>query len=199
MDNMRFICVDMQNDFASEGGMFYKARDSVNFLHDELIPHLKKCKIKMAEIVSDYRQPRPGDPRDCCRPGEWGYDSVIPRDVVSENVWVKTMNSPVWTRDNAGIKDAEPGLPRPDMDAFKNWLEDTIGQPGPVILVGLTLDRCILSTAQELTYLGYQVKVLEEGTDTASGDLEEKEYLLYNPPLIYWAEALRWADIKSKM
>ena len=117
----------------------------------------------MAEIVSDYRQPRPGDPRDCCRPGEWGYDSVIPRDVVSEKVWVKTMNSPVWTRDNAGIKDAEPGLPRPDMDAFKSWLEDTIGQPGPVILVGLTLDRCILSTAQELTYLGYQVKVIEEG------------------------------------
>ena len=31
----------------------------------------------MAEIISDYRQPRPGDSRSCCVPGEVGFDSVI--------------------------------------------------------------------------------------------------------------------------
>lgn len=66
--NYEFILVDLQNDFASEGGKFYSPKPSVKFLKNDLFPLLVDKKIKLNEIISDYRQPRPGDRGDCCHP-----------------------------------------------------------------------------------------------------------------------------------
>jgi len=44
------------------------------------LPCLKEKGIKIAEIISDYRQPRPGDLDDSTRPGETGYESGKPEE-----------------------------------------------------------------------------------------------------------------------
>ena len=195
MDDAVLLCVDLQNDFASEAGLFYKPRPCVDFILKTLFPSVRDAGEKVAEIVSDYRQPRPGDPRDCCRPGEFGYGSLMPDDVRMGKPWIKSMNSPVWTRENAGIAELSPGIPRPEPDAFKDWLEQVTGDCKEVVLFGLTLDRCVLATAQELTYFGYEVKILEEATDTASGSAKDKEWMLRNPPLIYWTGSVSWNEL----
>src|SRR3989344_8720224 len=122
-----FIAVDLQNDFTSEGGLHYRKHECVNFLNSTLFPYLKDHNIKINEIVSDYRQPRPGDNDESCVPGTWGYESIVPTDIVKSQ-WIKCMNSPLWTRDNAGVKDNKPGLPRQDVAGFTNWLETNIGK-----------------------------------------------------------------------
>jgi nicotinamidase-related amidase len=92
-------------------------------------------------------------------------------------VWIKSMNSPVWIRENRGNALAQPGLPYPDPLAFSGWLQRVIGSPQEVeqlILIGLTLDCCVLCKAQELSFRAYSVKFLIEGVDTFSGSLQEK-------------------------
>ena len=114
---------------------------------------------------------------------------------------MKSMNSPIWTRENIGDPDLPPGEPYPDPSAFEAWLKSNAGEPGDVtmILFGLTLDCCVLCTAQELSFRGYEVYVLEEGTDTRSGDLDQKEYLLSNPPLTFWAKGIGWDDLREHL
>ena len=72
MKKLEFIAVDLQNDFATEGGKLYKPKPCTKFLDEVLFPYFREHDIKINEIVSDYRQPRPGSGRDCCCPGEWG-------------------------------------------------------------------------------------------------------------------------------
>ncbi|HHD15358.1 MAG TPA: hypothetical protein ENK47_01470, partial [Euryarchaeota archaeon] len=79
---MRFISVDLQNDFASEGGKYYVPRTSIEFIENVLLPFLRDNEIKVSEIISDYRQPRKGDDRNCCIPGEWGNLSLLPESAV---------------------------------------------------------------------------------------------------------------------
>ncbi|MCD6383078.1 MAG: isochorismatase family protein, partial [Thermoplasmata archaeon] len=85
-----------------------------------------------------------------------------------------------------------PGPPYPDPGAFEGWLTAVLGGEREVLLIGLTADRCVLATAQELTYRGYKVYVLEEGVDTSSGKEEEKRRVLHNVPFTHWAEAVSW-------
>ena len=80
--NYQFLAVDLQNDFASEGGKHYKIRPSINFDKDVLFPFLKQKNIKISEIISDYRQPRPGDRDHSCVPSTWGYESIVPKELV---------------------------------------------------------------------------------------------------------------------
>jgi nicotinamidase-related amidase len=202
MTSVELVCVDFQRDFTSPGGAFYAPRPSVDFVKDILVPFLRERALKLHEIVSDYRQPRPGDPRDCCRPGEEGFESEIPADVKYPNIWLKAMNSPVWVRENIGDAGRAPGLPYPDPGGFSAWLESAVGsagEAGPVVLFGLTLDRCLLCTAQELGFRGYDIRILAEGTDTASGSQEEKRYLLEHPPLTYWARPVTWGGLKGML
>jgi len=194
--------VDFQKDISSKGGAFYKPRPSVEFIKNALVPFLREHNIKIAEIISDYRQPRPGEPGDCCHPGEWGYESEIPQDVKLEDVWIKCMNSPVWTRKNIGLANKKPGLPFQDTNSFDQWLEKNVGQPkdlDEVVLIGLTSDRCVLCTAQELSWRGYKVIILEEAVDNYSGNPQEKKQVLYNPPLTNWAKAISWETLKGKL
>ena len=155
MNNIKFISIDFQNDFTSKNGLHFKPRPSVEFVKEILIPFLRKHKIKVAEIISDYRQPKPRSKRNTCVPGEWGYESGIPIDVKVGKNWIKCMNSPVWIRKNIGIADKVPGLPYQDTDTFDKRLKKNIGEPKgnkEIILFGLTVDCCVLCTAQELSW-----------------------------------------------
>jgi nicotinamidase-related amidase len=194
-----FVLVDLQNDFATEGGKFYSPKPSVNFLNETLFPFLKEKGVQINEIVSDYRQPRPGDRGDCCHPGSWGYESLLPSEL-RKSLWIKCMNSPIWVRENIGIVDKEPGLPYQDIEGFTRWLDENIGLPKDVtpILIGLTIDCCVLSTAQELSWRGYSPIVLSEGVDHASGKLEDKDKI-FETPLTNWADVINWSDLKNRI
>ncbi len=202
MDKIKIISVDFQNDFTSKGGDSYKPRQSVDFVKNILVPYLREKNIKIAEIVSDYRAPRIGKGKGSCWPGTWGYESQIPEDVKHKDIWIKCMNSPVWTRKNAGVPNVTPGTQYQDPDNFNKWLDRVVGKHDEldyVVLIGLTADCCVLCTAQELNWRGYKVKILEQGVDTALGTLEERKQILYNPPLRKWAEPISWETLKDKL
>src|SRR3989338_11253285 len=200
MKNLKFISVDLQKEFSSKEGKHYNPHENVDFIKKTLIPFLRENNIKIAEIISDYRQPRPGDLDDSTRPGEEGYISEIPKDVKLKNIWIKCMNSPIWTRKNIGNPNKKPGLPYQDPKAFTKWLDKTIGKPDSldaVVLIGLTFDCCVFCTAQELSWRGYNVKVLAEGVGTYSGNEKEKEMILSNPPFTNWAEKISWKNLQE--
>ncbi len=179
---------------------FELRKKAVEFVENTLVPYLRRYNIKVAEIVSDYRAPRPADPDDSTRAGEWGYESEIPDDIKIKPQWIKCMNSPIWIRDNIGNPDKKPGLPYQDPQAFTKWLNKTISKPDrldAVVLIGLTADCCVFCTAQELSWRDYNVKVLTEGVATYSGNEKEKEMILTNPPFTNWAERISWKSLKS--
>ena len=194
-----FVAVDIQNDFASEGGQWYTPKPAVDFMKKVLFPFLREKGIKINEIISDYRQPRPGDRGDGCHPGEWGYESLVPNDL-RKSQWIKCMNSPIWTRDNIGNVDAEPGLPHPNPDGFGQWLEKNVGSPEQTtpILIGLTADCCVLSTGQELNWRGYYPLILREAVDHASGKIEDRDKVLENP-VSNWAKSIDWEILKQEL
>lgn len=196
------MCIDFQKDFSSRKGKAYESRPSVDFVKEILVPFFRKHSIKIAEIISDYRAPRPSGSTEICHPGESGFESEIPKDIKLKNIWIKSMNSPLWTRTNCGIANKKPGSPFQDSKGFSKWLSDTIGNPDEienVILFGLTLDCCVLSTAQELCGRGYNVIILEEGVDTYSGDQKEKKWILNNVPLRNWAKTISWKSLQEKL
>ena len=200
LEGIEFISVDLQNDFTSEGGICYENRPSVKFIEDTLVPFFRKNNIMVSEILSDYRQPRRGDHRFCCKPGEWGFSSILPRDIVKGNIWIKSMNDPTRVRKNGGISEKEPGEPYQDPAAFDKWLKKNVGSYEDVdllILFGLTADRCVLCTAQQLAFRGYDLKVLTEATDVASGNANEKKKLLNSTPFNYWSEAISFDEVKQ--
>lgn len=199
MQPIRIVSIDFQKDFASAGGLCYRARPCVDFIKDVLVPCFREYHLKVAEIVSDYRLPRPGGEFEYCVPGKAGYESEIPEDVKHSQVWVKCMHSPVWVRENGGVADNPAGTPYPDPVTFTKWLETTVGAPGDtreVILIGLTLDCCVLCTAQELSFRGYQVRFLVEAVDTYSGSLEEKQAIL-KAPLANWGRPISWKHLRG--
>ena len=193
-----FIAVDIQNDFASEGGKFYTPKPSVIFLKKTLLPYFRDNNIKINEIISDYRQPRPGDFGDGCHPGEWGYESLIPKEL-RKSLWVKSMNSPVWIRENIGEKDKEPGLPYPDSKAFGDWVEKNIGKPNETtpILFGLTIDCCVLSAIQEFRWRGYNPIVIKEAVDHSSGKEKDRDIVLEKTGIRWWSKVLDWKEFKN--
>jgi len=198
---IKFIAVDLQYDFTRPGGACYSPRPCVGFISSVFLPALYERDIKVHEIIADYRQPRPGDPRDICHPGEWGYTSEIPEDVKYPDIWIKSMNSPAWTRENAGNGKKKAGALYADPLGFTRWLNVGPSHPDStkIILFGLTLDCCVLCTAQELMFRGYEVYILDEGTDTRSGSQDEKKYLLENPPIIYWAKRVAWDTLQKEL
>jgi nicotinamidase-related amidase len=201
--NIKIISVDFQRDFTSKGGHWFKPRPSVKFVKNILIPFLTRNKIKITEIISDYRQPRPGDPGRGCYPGKSGFISEIPDNINLKNIWIKCMNSPIWTRKNIGNPNKKPGLPYQNPRAFTKWLYSVIGKPKKidmVVIIGLTLDCCVSFAAQELTWRGYNVKILKEAVDTFiySGK-KEKEIILNTIKANHWAEIISWKELRGKI
>jgi nicotinamidase-related amidase len=198
MKTIEFICVDLQNEFATEGGKFYTYKPSVDFLKQVMFPCFSSHNIKVNEIVSDYRQPRPGDGGDGCHPGEWGYESVLPSEL-RKSLWVKSMNSPIWIRENGGDENNPPGLPYPDSEKFGDWIDENIGKPEnvSVVIFGLTIDCCVLSTVQEFRWRGYEPIIIKEAVDHASGSLEDRDVVLEKTALRWWAKAVSWEEFKN--
>jgi len=202
MSNVKILSIDFQKEFSSPEGKCYKPRPSVKFIKTQLVPFLRKANVKIAEIISDYRQPRSGDRGDCNHPGTEMYKSEIPDDIKLSPVWIKCMNSPIWIRKNIGNPNKKPGLPYQDPRAFASWLHKTVGKPDKVdmvVLIGLTLDCCILSAAQELNWQAYYVRILVEGNDTYSGSQKEKKIILNGPPLSNWAEPIYWKELRERL
>lgn len=194
------ISVDLQRDFTAEGGLDYCPRPAVGFIKGVLVPHLRARGLTVAEIVSDYRQPRPGSGAERCVPGQPGYESELPADVKDANVWVKAMHSPAWVRENGGVAGAPPGWPYPDPAGLTRWLEATVGPPreaDEIVLIGLTLDCCVLCAAQALHFRGYRVRFLVEAVDSYSGSQQEKLALL-ECPLRNWGRPLAWAEFAAQ-
>ncbi len=197
---MHIISVDMQRDFCANGGACYQVRPCVEFIQKILVPHCRNHGIRLAEIVSDYRQPRPGVPFAHCVPGTPGYQSELPVDIKKPHSWIKSMHSPVWVRKHCGIAEKRPGKPYADPESFSNWLATVVGPPQAsetIVLIGLTLDCCILCTAQELFFRGYKVEFLVEAVDTYSGSQEEKQSL-FDTPLANWGQPVSWQQIREK-
>lgn len=196
----KIVSVDLQKDFSDKAGKHYKPRPAVEFIKNTIVPYLFQKNIKIAEIISDYRQPRPGDRDDSCNPGTWGYESEIPDNLKDKPVWVKCMNSPIWVRDGIGDASKKPGTPYQDPAKFGQWLEATVGKPEDteLALIGLTVDCCVLCTAQELSFRGYGVKIIKEAVDTYSGSQEEKEAICKSPAG-NWAETVSWEDYKLNL
>lgn len=213
---IRFVVVDFQKEFTQSEGKCYMPRPSVDFVKNTFVPWCVEKKIKVAEIISDYRQPRPGDTSDCCYPGTSGYESEIPDQIKERGrfgttPWIKCMNSPIWIREGKGEPDVSPGLPYQAPEHFDAWLKynlemsgvpNSLGivlpaRPEIIVLLGLTLDCCVLCVAQELAFRGYKVRILAEATDTESGNPNEKKYLLTHPPITKWAKPVYWEQVKK--
>ncbi len=196
---IKFLSVDLQNDFASGGGKHYTPKASIEFLQEILFPFLKERRLRINEIISDYRQPRTGDRDQSCIPGTWGHKSIVPKEIVKSR-WIKCMNSPIWTRENVGNPNKVPGLPYQAPKEFGEWLSKNIGERGGVQLVvfGLTIDCCVLSTLQELSWRGYYPMVLRDGVDHYSGKPEDKEMTL-KAVVFNWAKIVNWEELKEKL
>ena len=202
MNKLQLISVDLQRDFSTGGGSKpYSPHPCVGFVKDTLVPFCEERGIKIAEIISDYRQPRPGGNDDCCHPGTPGYESEVPDTVKLLPVWVKSMPAPIWTRDGIGDAKSQPGVPYQDPTAFGEWLSSVIGEPNntSIVLVGLTLNCCVMCVAQELSSRGYKVQILEEGVDTLSGAPTEKQQLLDGPILYNWASGINWKELQATL
>lgn len=194
---MKILSIDFQHDFSAETGSEFKPRPCITFLKQFLFPYIHSKDILVAEIISDYRLPRLEDDYECCVPGSRGFESEVPFNIKVTPAWVKCMNSPEWTRDNAGDPKKVPGPPRPDPNAFTEWLNQTIGPPpSAVLLIGLTLDCCVLATAISLAHRGYKVHYLAEGVDTYSGRSEEKQNL-FEGAALNWGKVVNWAAIQG--
>ncbi len=186
MSSVRLLSVDLQNEFARPGGRLFRPRDCVNFLTDVVFPAAQSRQWPLYEIVSDYRDPAKPPEEWSCVPGSWAGTSLVPRDLLAGEPWVKATPSPAWTH---------PG--DADSAGFSDWLTSTVGSPGPdceVVVVGLMLEVCVLSTLQELTYRGYRPKILFEGVDTGSGDIEQKK-LLFDALFPFWATPIHWNEL----
>lgn len=195
--SVQLLSVDLQHEFASPGGRLFPPRDCVAFLTDVVFPAARLRRWPVHEIVADYRDPTKPPSGWHCPPGEWAGTSLVPPDLVAGESWVKAAPSPAWTRAGAGDPPAEPGPVRPDPHGFTEWLGRAVGPPGAagaVVVVGLMLEVCVLATLQELTFRGYQPKVLLEGVDTYSGDLAEKQALA-EVLFPFWGATLRWEDL----
>ncbi len=110
------------------------------------------------------------------------------------------MHSPIWVRENGGVAATPPGEPYQDPMGFTNWLVTVVGLPQEnhiIVLIGLTLDCCVLCTAQELFFRGYQVRFLVEAVDSYNGSSEEKQSL-FNTPLANWGKAVSWQNIRNR-
>jgi nicotinamidase-related amidase len=110
------------------------------------------------------------------------------------------MNSPLWIRKNIGNKNKRPGLPFQDSNKFNKWVSKYIGNPIETtpVLMGLTIDCCVLSTSQEFSWRGFYPLILEEAVDHATGKTEDKERILKSP-VPNWAEVIKWKELRTRM
>ncbi len=188
-----FICVDFQNDFADAKGKNCNKGSSVKFIKEVLFPFLRRHNLQAAEIISDYRLPRGKSKNESCVPGTEGYLSLLPEDLKKGSSWIKCMHSPLWVRKNIGIANAEIGEIYQDPQGFGEWVNKNVTNK-KVILFGETADCCLLQTASELYFRGYDVYVIYEATDPMNERLDYKEDIIYHSSLAIYAKTVHFAE-----
>jgi hypothetical protein len=202
MQKTIMVAVDIQDEITQPSGKMYNpARKSWKFLREVLFPFCLAHNTLIRDLVSDYRLPRTGDEFHACDPASKGFRSSIHPSILHPRKWVKSMNLCVWTRLNAGMEemDTSPFEPHPDVIGFERWAHRVLGKPGEntIVLIGYTLECCVLATAMWLSHMGYVVRILEEGVDTNSGTLESKaaifQYVLGENG---WAEPISWEELQ---
>lgn len=188
MKDIAYLLVDFQKEFTRPEGKGYVDRPCHNWLRNDFFPLFDKdyegktdFNYNLYEIISDYRQPRPGDSGDMCYPGTTGYESDLPEKYRSGEQWVKAMNGPTWIRDNIGTTDP-PGEPYQDPDKFECWVRNNIGEREDIHIkiVGLTLGCCVLCVTQQLCFMGYDISIVKEGVDCWNGNQVHKKFILEN-------------------
>lgn len=104
-------------------------------------------------------------------------------------------------RDRGGCATAVSGPPRNDPNGFGRWLETALGpadQSGPVVIIGLVLEVCVLATMIEIKLRGYPTALLVEGVDTYDGDAERKRVFL-DTLSGFWGPPVSWADCLTEL
>lgn len=202
---MKLVSVDFQNDFVSPGGVHFGGQPCVDFVRSTVLPFCRTHGVSVAEIISDYRSAdgdEDGEDTDTtCVPGRWGYESAIPADLKPTPPWVKASIAPTWVRDGGGRADAVPGPARADPVGFTRWLESALGPAGscgPVVIVGLVLEVCVLASLIDIRLRGYPAAVLIEGVDTYDGDPERKRAFL-DTLSGFWGPPVSWADCAAEL
>lgn len=197
--SVHLLCVDLQNEFASPGGRLHRPRPCIPFLMDVVFPTARLRGWSVHEIRADYRDPAKTQEEWTCAPGSWAGTSLIPSDLLSTQPWFKATTSPAWIRHGGGEQDTPPGQARPAPEAFTRWLRAAVGPPrqeAAIVVVGLMLKVCVLSTIQELTYRAYRPHVLLEGVDTFAGTSQQKEHLA-DGLFPFWATPLTWEKLRN--
>ena len=189
-----FVCVDFQYDFADKNGVNFNKGESVDFIKKTLVPFLLKNKIKVSEIVSDYRLPRGSSKNESCVPGTPGFESVLPSNLRYGTPWIKCMHNPLWIRHNIGVANEELGEPFQDPNAFNLWIKDHIRHK-KVVLFGLTADCCVLQTASELYFRGYEVYCIYEATDPMNERLGCKDEILFNSTFALYSRVIHFDEM----
>lgn len=64
-----FLSVDLQNDFATEGGAQHYPRPCVQFVQATLLPFIHEQAYTIVEIISDYRVSKSEEGTSVCVPG----------------------------------------------------------------------------------------------------------------------------------
>ncbi|SDS67021.1 hypothetical protein [Actinopolymorpha singaporensis] len=114
---------------------------------------------------------------------------------------MKASIAPTWVRDGGGRAEAIPGPARPDPAGFATWLDTTIGPPdrsGPVVIMGLVLEVCVLAALTEIRLRGYSASVLLEGVDTYDGDQRRKHDFL-DTLAGFWGQPVTWAQCTTEL
>jgi nicotinamidase-related amidase len=197
------VSVDVQDEIIEPWGKMYNPnRTSWMFLQKVLFPYCRAHGILIRDLVSDYREPRPADPFHACDPTGQGFRSSIPQDILHPRKWVKSQNLCVFTRVDAGRVeeiDTDPYEPHIDTQGFERWARRVMGVPrgNVIVLIGYTLECCVLATALWLNHIGYSVRILEEGTDTNTGTAESKAAIFrYVLGENGWAEPISWGELQ---
>ena len=197
-----FIAVDFQKDFTETNGLCYVDGSSIDFVKHELTAFLLEKNIKAHEIISDYRLPRLSRKISSCDPNTEGFVSELSDEIKYTDPWIKCMHNPLWTRDNIGLKDKEPGIPYQDPVKFDLWLKNHIGFSNDnkeIVIFGLTMEVCVLALAQELYFRGYKVNVLYEATDPMNERMKYKDFIAKHSTLSLYANILSFKELKKLM
>lgn len=193
MIDFDLLCIDFQKEFADKDGINFNKGKSTDFIKNKLIPLLISKKLKVSEIISDYRLPRGKSKNESCVPGTKGFESMLPKELRYGEPWIKCMHNPLWTRKNIGTANKEPGLPYQDHLAFNDWIKSHLFFK-KAVLFGLTTECCVLQVASELYFRGFDVYCLYEATDPMNERLKYKDEIINHSTFTLYVKTIHFDE-----
>jgi ureidoacrylate peracid hydrolase len=159
-ENAALVVVDVQNDFAAEGGFFHRAGADVPAIQRTVMPRLlrfidaaRKASVLVVFVKAVYDPPYRSDPqreRDLrfktpvppCQSGTWGIEFCLVEPRPGEPIVVKHRYS--------GIMNTE--------------LDAVLKRHGTrsLLMTGVSTDTCVESTARDAYFINYYVTLVED-------------------------------------